>query len=101
IRVQPVPPALRAGKPTAAFDAARAAVAGERKGNARDAHLASLDNHIGQEYLIDVPAPQPTVVRVRSVVIGSGLYELSVTGSAADVAGETADAFLDSFTFQE
>jgi hypothetical protein len=100
LRIQPVPPALRAGKPAAVLDAARAAVAGERGGKARDEHAATLAEHPAQEYLIDAPALRPKVVRVRSAVIGNRLYELSVTATEADVSGTSATSFLDSFKFE-
>ena len=41
VRVQPIPPALATQEPTAALDAMRVAVAGERGGKARNEHGAS------------------------------------------------------------
>ncbi len=100
VRVQPVPPAARAGKPKAFLDSARTVVANERGGKARDAHPATLAEHPAQEYLIDAPALRPKIVRVRASVIGNRIYELSVTATEADVSGTSATSFLDSFKFQ-
>jgi hypothetical protein len=100
VRVQPVPPAARGGKPGAFLDAARAAVASEHGGKARDEQAAKLGEHPAQEYRIDAPALRPKIVRVRSGIIGNRIYELSVIATEADVAGTSATGFLDSFKFE-
>jgi hypothetical protein len=100
VRVQPIPPASRGGKPSAFLDAARAAVANERGGQARDEHAATLGGHPAQEYRIDAPALRPKIVRVRASVIGNRIYELSVTAPEADASGASATGFFDSFKFE-
>ncbi len=101
IRVQPVPPALRNQGPESVLDAARAVIAKERGGQPRDLRDAKLGNRPAQEYHIDAPDLRPKFIRVRTAVIGTRLYELSVTGNETDVACKAANEFLDSFTFRE
>jgi hypothetical protein len=101
IRIQPVPPALRNQGPDHVLDEARAVIARERGGQPRDVRDARLANRPAQEYYIDAPDLRPKLIRVRTAVIGTRLYELSVTGSEADVAGKAANEFFDSFTFRE
>jgi hypothetical protein len=101
IRVQPVPPALQNERPERVLDAARAEVAGERGGQARDVHDSKLANRPAEEYHVDAPELRPRLLRIRTALIGTRLYELSVTASAADVAGKAATEFFDSFTFRE
>ena len=101
IRVQPVPPALRDQRPDRVLDAARAVIAEERGGQPRDLRDTKLANRPAQEYHIDAPDLRPKIIRVRTAVIGTRLYELSVTGCETDVAGKSAEEFFDSFTFRE
>ncbi len=101
IRVQPIPPALRGQGPGRVLDAASAVMAEERGGRPRDLRDAKLANRPAQEYHIDAPDLRPKFIRVRTAVIGTRLYELSVTGSETDVAGKAAKEFFDSFTFRE
>ena len=101
IRVQPVPQALRNEGPERVLDAARAVVAEGRRGQARDVRDARLANRPAQEYHVDAPDLRPKLIRVRTAVIGTRLYELSVTASETDVAGKAANEFFDSFTFRE
>ena len=101
VRVQPVPPPAMAAGLKAVLDAARAASAQEHGGQVRDERPAMLAEAPGQEYLVDAPALRPALRRVRSAVVGNRLYELSVSGSEADISGAAADRFLDSFTFQQ
>jgi hypothetical protein len=101
IRVQRVPPALRNEGPEHVLDSARAAVAEERGAQPRDVRDAKLANRPAQEYHLDAPDLRPKLIRVRTAVIGTWLYELSVTASEAGVAGKAANEFFDSFTFRE
>ena len=101
IRVQPVPPALRNEGPGRVLDAARAVVAEERGVRPRDVRDAKLASRPAQEYHVDVPDLRPKLVRVRTAVIGTWLYEFSVTASEADLAGKAANEFFDSFAFRE
>jgi hypothetical protein len=101
IRVQAVPPALRSEGPERVLDAARAAVAEEHKGQPRAVREARLAYRPAQEYQIDAPDLRPKLIRVRTAVIGTRLYELSVTDSEADLDSKDANEFLDSFIFQE
>ncbi len=101
IRVQPVPPALRNQGPERVLDAARAVIVKERGGQPRDLRDAKLANRPAQEYHIDAPDLRPKFIRVRTAVIGTRLYELSVTASETDVASKAANEFFDSFTFRE
>jgi hypothetical protein len=101
IRVQPVPPSLRNEGPERVLNAARAVVADERGGQPRDVREATLANRPAQEYEIDAPGLRPNLIRVRTALIAARLHELSVTASAADVAGKAANEFFDSFTFRE
>jgi hypothetical protein len=76
-------------------------IAKERGGQPRDLRDAKLANRPAQEYHIDAPDLRPKSIRVRTAVIGTRLYELSVTGSETDVASKAANEFFDSFTFRE
>ena len=76
-------------------------IAEERGGQPRDLRDTKLANRPAQEYRIDAPDLRPKLIRVRTAVIGTRLYELSVTGCETDVAGKSAEEFFDSFTFRE
>jgi hypothetical protein len=100
IRVLSLPPALENDSPKRVLDAARSVVAKERgaqPSNLRDTLLAARP---AQEYDVDVSGPKPMQLRVKTIVIGSWLYELSVTASKSDVMGGAAREFFDSFAFQ-
>ncbi len=101
IRVQLVPPAQRDRGPERVLDAARAVHAEEYRAHPRDVHEARLANRPAQEYAIDAPDLRPKLIRVRTAVIGTRLYELSVTASATDVTDKSANEFFQSFTFRE
>jgi hypothetical protein len=101
IRVQGVPPTIRKEGPARVLDAARAAVAEERGGQTRDVRDTKLANRPAHEYRLDAPGLNPKLIRVRTAVIGTRLYELSVTAVEADVVGKAADEFFESFTFRE
>ena len=66
VRIQVVPPAAKAGGVEAVLDAARDAIAKEHGGQVRDEHPATLAELPAQEYLIEAPAPRPSIVRVRA-----------------------------------
>ncbi|MDR3639445.1 MAG: hypothetical protein P4L84_36935 [Isosphaeraceae bacterium] len=100
VRVQPVPPAALKPGTQAVLDAARTALAKEYGGKPRDERPATLAEQPAQDFAVDAPGPTPAAVRVRVGLIGNRLYELSVSGSAADVANPAADLFLDSFKFE-
>jgi hypothetical protein len=76
-------------------------IAKESGGQLRDLRDAKLANRPAQEYHIDAPDQRPKFIRVRTAVLGTRLYELSVTGSETDVASKAADEFFNSFTFRE
>jgi hypothetical protein len=101
VRVQPVPPPAMAAGLKAVLDAARAASAKEHGGQVRDERPAMLAEAPAQEYLVDAPALRPALLRIRSGVVGNRLYELSISGTEADVSSPSADRFLDSFRFQQ
>jgi hypothetical protein len=101
MRVQSIPPVHRKEGPERVLESTRAVVASECGGQPRDVHNARLANRPAQEYHVDAPALRPRRVRVRTAVIETRLYELSVTASATDVAGKAANEFFDSFTFRE
>jgi hypothetical protein len=101
IRVQQVPPAARSEGAAHVLDEARAKVALELNGQPRDVHDAELANHPAQEYIVDAPDLRPRLVRVRTALIGTWLYEFAVTATKADLAGKSANEFLDSFTFRK
>jgi hypothetical protein len=100
-RLQPVPPALRNEGSERVLDAARAVIAQECGGQPRDVCDARLANRPAQEYHVDAPDLRPKLMRVRTAVIGTWLFELSVTASETDVGGKSANEFFDSFTFRE
>jgi hypothetical protein len=100
IRVLYLPPALRNESPERVLDALRSVVAKERgaqPGNLRDTLLAARP---AQEYDLDVPGPKPMQLRVKTIVIGTWLFELSVTASKSDITSAAAREFFDSFAFQ-
>jgi hypothetical protein len=101
LRLQRVPPALCSAGPERVLDAARTAAAEDCGGQSRDVHDARLAKRPAQECHIDAPDLRPKRMRVRTAVIGTWLFELSVTASASDIAGNAANEFFDSFTFRE
>ncbi len=100
VRAQILPPALRNDKPELILETARAVVAKERGAQPRNLRETLLAARPAQEYDIDLPGPKPMRVRVKTVVIGRRLYELSVTAGKEDVTGRAANEFFDSCAVQ-
>jgi hypothetical protein len=100
IRVLRLPPALRNDRPERVLDATRAVVAEERGAQPRDLRDTLLATRPAQEYDVDAPGLKPMQLRVKTAVIGTWLYELSVTARESDVTGGAAREFFDSFAFQ-
>jgi hypothetical protein len=100
IRALRLPPALRNDSPEHVLDAARAVVAEERGAQPRDLRDTLLAARPAQEYDVDAPGLKPMQLRVKTAVIGTWLFELSVTASESDVTGSAAHEFFDSFAFQ-
>jgi hypothetical protein len=100
IRLVSLPPALRNDSPERILDAARSVVAKERGAQPRDLCDTLLAARPAQEYCLDAPGLKPKQLRVKTITIGTWLYELSVTASKSDVTGNAAREFFDSFAFQ-
>lgn len=100
IRVLNLPLSLRDDSPKRVLDAARSVVAKERGAPPRNLRDTLLAARPAQEYDIDAPGLKPTQVRVKTIIIGAWLYELSVTASKSDVTGSAAREFFDSFAYQ-
>jgi hypothetical protein len=100
VRVLNLPPALRNDSPERVLDAARSVVAKERGAQPRNLRDTLLAARPAQEYDVDLPGPKPMQLRVKTIVIGTWLYELSVMASKSDVTGSAAREFFDSFAFQ-
>jgi hypothetical protein len=100
IRVLSLPPALRNDSPERVLEAARSVVAEERGAQPRNLSDTLLAARPAQEYDVYAPGLKPMQLRVKTIVIGTWLYELSVTASKSDVTGGAAREFFDSFAFQ-
>jgi hypothetical protein len=100
IRALKLPPSLQNESPERVLDAARSAAAKERGAQPRNLRDTLLAARPAQEYYIDAPGLKPRLLRVKTIVIGTWLYELSVTASKSDVTGGAAREFFDSFAFQ-
>jgi hypothetical protein len=100
IRILNLPPALRNDSPERVLDALRSVVAKERGAQPRNLRDTLLAARPAQEYDVDAPGLKPMQLRVKTIVIGTWLYELSVTASKSDVSGSAAREFFDSFAFQ-
>ena len=100
IRVVRFPPALRNDRTERVLDAARSVVAKERGAEPRNLRDTMLAARPAQEYDVDLSGPNAMRLRVKTIVIGTRLYELSVTASKNDVTGGAAREFFDSFAFQ-
>ena len=99
IRVLNLPPALRNDSPEHVLDAARSVVAKERGAQPRNLRDTLLAARPAQEYDVDAPGLKPMQLRVKTIVIGTWLYELSVTASKSDINSAAAREFFDSFAF--
>ncbi len=100
LRVLSLPPALRDESPERVLDAARAVVAKERGAQPANPRETLLAARPAQEYDVDAPGLKPMRLRVKTIVIGSWLYELSVTAGESGLTGAAAREFFDSFAFQ-
>jgi hypothetical protein len=100
IRTLSLPPSLQNESPERVLDAARSAVAKELGAQPRNLSDTLLAARPAQEYYVDAPGLKPRQLRVKAIVIGTWLYELSVTASESDVTGGAAREFFDSFAFQ-
>jgi hypothetical protein len=100
IRVLILPPALQDESSERVLAAARSVVAKERGAQPRNLSDTLLAARPAQEYYVDAPGLKPRQLRVKTIVIGTWLYELSVTASKSDVTGAAAHEFFDSFAFQ-
>ena len=100
IRLLGAPPEVRKEGPERSLEWARAVVAKERgiqPGDVRDTLLAARP---AKEYDLELPGPRPTHLRVKTIVLGKWIYELSVTARKSDTTGRSATEFFDSFAFQ-
>jgi hypothetical protein len=100
IRVLYLPPALRNDSPEHVLDALRSLIAKERGAQPRNLRDTLLAARPAQEFDVDLPGPKPMQLRVKTIVIGTWLYELSVTASQSDITSAAAREFFDSFAFQ-
>jgi hypothetical protein len=100
LRAVELPDAKRNDSPERILEAARAVVAKERGAQPRNVRDTLLAARPAQEYDIDLPGPKPMRLRVKAIVLGNRLYELSVAGSKGDVEGKNAREFFDSFAYQ-
>ena len=78
----------------------RSIVAKERGAEPRNLRDTLLAARPAQEYDVDAPGLKPMQLRVKAIVIGTWLYELSVTASKSDITSAAAREFFDSFAFQ-
>jgi hypothetical protein len=100
IRVLYLPPALRNDSPERVLGALRSVIAKERGAQPRNLRDTLLAARPAQEFDFDVPGPKPMQLRVKTIVIGTWLFELSVTASKSDITSAAAREFFDSFAFQ-
>jgi hypothetical protein len=100
IRVVILPPALQNDSPERVLEAARAVVAKERDAQPATLRDTLLAARPAQEYDVEAAGLKPMQLRVKTIVIGTWLFELSVTASKSDVTGGAAREFFDSFAFQ-
>jgi hypothetical protein len=100
IRLLVLPPDLRNEAPDRVLEASRSVVAKERGAQPRNVRDTLLAARHGQEYEVEAPGPKPMQLRVKSIVLGSCLFELSVAASKSDVTSKAANEFFDSFAFQ-
>lgn len=100
IRFQVLPPAVQDKGSAAILEAARGAVSKERGGPPRNVRDTLLAARPAQEYEIDTPGPRPVRARVKALVIGTWLYELSVATSQGDLDAASPREFFDSFAFR-
>ncbi|MHC5538774.1 hypothetical protein ACYOEI_11180 [Singulisphaera rosea] len=99
-RVEVLPPDILKDAPERILESARSASSKERGVKPRDRRDTLLGARPAQEYDADVPGPKPTVRRVKTVVIGNCLFELSVTGDKRDLTSRSAEEFFASFAYQ-
>jgi hypothetical protein len=100
IRVLRLPPALRNDSPERVLAAARAVVAEERGARPRGLRDTLLAARPACEYDVDAPVLKPMHLRVKTALIGTWLYELSVMANESDLNGGAAREFFDSLAFQ-
>ncbi len=100
LRVVNLPPARQNESPEQIMNAARSLVAKERgaePGHVRDTLLAARP---AKECDVEAPGLGPKQLRVKTVVIGNWLFELSVTANKGELTGANAREFFDSFAYQ-
>ncbi len=100
LRLVNVQNALKNDNPEKVLEAARAVVAKERGAQPRDVSDTLLAARPTKEYYVDAPGLKPKQLRVKTVIIGSWLFELSVAASKAELTGKSASEFFDSFAYQ-
>jgi|GEM_PF-6944480 len=100
LRILRLPPALRNDRPERVLDAARSDLAKERGAQPRDLRDTLLAARPAQEYDVDAPRLKPMQLRVKTIVFGTWLYELSVTASEKNLTSASAREFFDSFAYQ-
>ncbi len=100
VRAVQLPKARQKDGPERILEAARSIVAKARGAQPRNVRETLLAARPAEEYDLEPPSLKPKQLRVKAVVIGRWLFELSVTASKADVNGRAADEFFDSFAFQ-
>jgi hypothetical protein len=98
LRMQDIPDSRSNELPERVLDADRSDLAKQRGAEARNLRNTLLAVRPAQEYDVDLPGPKS--MRVKTIIIGAGIYELSVTGSRSDITGRAAREFFDSFAFQ-
>jgi hypothetical protein len=100
IRLVKPPPDPQNKSPERVLDAARSVIAKQRgaePSNLRDTLLAARP---AQEFDVEAPGKNPMRLRIKTIVIGSWLFELSVAASKSDVTGKAANEFFNSFAYQ-
>ncbi len=78
------------------LDSVRDALAVQFKGKAGSEKPAKLNNAPAREYWIEAMG-EPNVVRARSILVGTRVYELYARGPKDAVSRENVNSFFDSF----
>jgi hypothetical protein len=77
------------------------ALAKEIGGRVADERKASVDDKPAREFQVRGGSLRTRVMRVRSVVVGSQLYEQYVTATRKEAAGDAAGRFFGSFKLEK
>jgi hypothetical protein len=100
VRAQAVPAARRNEPSERLLEGARSELTKQRGAEPRNLRETLLGARPAQEYDIELVDPTPMRVRVKMIIIGNWLFELSVTGNQREVTGLVANEFFDSFAYQ-